>query len=247
MSRRPRNKHIQLTLDDARRPTGTHGGWRPNAGRPRTRNGVAHERRETVAARYPQHVTQRIESGVASLRKNELVALIRNAIGQSHGPEFRVAEFAIESNHLHMIIEAENNEARTRGLKGLGVRIARSVNRATGRSGPVFADRYHARPLKTPREVHNAIRYVLNNTRHHVPGLDAEPTWIDPCSSALWFDGWAKPIELDAWWKRVLIEQPSPTAKARTWLLAVGWRRHGLLHFDETPGRSSSVRRRGST
>jgi hypothetical protein len=144
-----------------------------------------------------------------------------------------------------MIIEATSNEARARGIKGVSVRIARSVNCGTGRSGPLFADRYHARPLKTPREVHNAIRYVLNNTRHHVPELEAEPTWIDPFSSAIWFDGWAKPIELDAWWKRVLIEQPPPTAKPRTWLLAVGWRRHGLLSFDEIPGRSS-VRRRGS-
>lgn len=242
MSRTPRKRHVQLTLDQARKPSGTHGGWRPNAGRPRTRAGVSHDVRQPVSATHPQHVTLRIVAGVSSLRRSKLVELIRDAIAQAHGPEFRVAHFVVESNHLHMIVEASSNEARARGLKGMNVRVARRVNRALDRSGPLFADRYHARALTTPREVHNAIRYVLNNTRHHVPELENDPTWFDPCSSAAWFDGWAQPIEADTPWKRELLERPAPTARPRTWLLSVGWRRHGPLRFDEVPGRSRGRR-----
>lgn len=60
--------------------------------------------------------------------------------------------------------------------------------------------------------------------------------WIDPCSSAAWFDGWERPVEADTPWKRELLEMPAPTVKPRTWLLNVGWRRLGLLRFDEMPG-----------
>src|SRR3989442_11957483 len=48
---------------------------------------------------------------------------------------------------------------------GLTIRIARAINRAVGRRGKVFADRYHAHILSTRREVANALRYVLENFR----------------------------------------------------------------------------------
>jgi hypothetical protein len=31
--------------------------------------------------------------------------------------------------------------------------------------------------------------------------------------------------------------RPSPVAVARTWLAAVGWRRHGLIGLNEAPAR----------
>ena len=54
-----------------------------------------------------------------------------------------------------------------------GISAARNINRELGertgdkQSDRVFADRYHARVLKTPRQVRNTIAYVLNNWRHH--------------------------------------------------------------------------------
>jgi hypothetical protein len=56
-------------------------------------------------------------------------------------------------------------------VRGLAIRVARAVNRALGRRGRVFADRYHARALTTPRAVRHALVYVLMNpeapTRRH--------------------------------------------------------------------------------
>ena len=216
-----------------------HGGWRPGAGRPRTRKGVSHDAREPIARSVPQHTTLRIADDVTSLRKRRLVKLIRESIAKAHKPDFRVAHFNVESNHLHLIIEAENNESRARGLKGLKVRIARRVNRPLGRRGSLFGDRYHTRALRTPREVRHAIRYVLNNAiRHGVAPSERDPTWIDPYSSAAWFDGWRARIEPDTWWKRELLAEPSPVARPTVWLLAVGWRKLGALAFDESPAGS---------
>lgn len=134
-----------------------------------------------------------------------------------------------------MITTAATKKALSGGVAGLEVRLAYRLNSALSRSGKLFADRYHVRYLKTPREVRNAIRYVLLNRKHH----DAEKTWakywIDPHSSAAWFDGWAEPIRGDELWKRELLAMDRPTEKATVWLLTTGWKRHGLLRFDEAP------------
>lgn len=80
------------------------------------------------------------------------------------------------------------------------------------------------RDLKTPREVRHALVYVLNNHRKH--GVDRD--WrLDPCASARWFPGWVSTIERS---------DTAPVVTPRTWLARWGWRRHGLLHFEEIPG-----------
>src|SRR5690606_25673201 len=132
----------------------------------------------------------------------------------------RIVHYAVLRNHLHLLVEAKDREALSRGLQGLGIRLARAVNRFAGRAGAVFGDRYHAHILRTPREVRNALAYVLNNARHHGIGR-LRRDWIDPYSSAAAFDGWLQPVSR--------VRFAIPVAQAHTWLLAKGWRRHGLL------------------
>ncbi len=69
---------------------------------------------------------------------------------------------------------------------GLCIRLARAINKACGRRGAVWGDRYHTHSLTTPRETRHAMVYVLMNFRKHHPH-DRRP--VDPCSSAPWFDG----------------------------------------------------------
>ena len=54
-----RKRHLQLSLDSARKPERTHGGWRPKAGRKRKRGATSHDARPEFAGRFPQHVTLR--------------------------------------------------------------------------------------------------------------------------------------------------------------------------------------------
>jgi len=77
---------------------------------------------------------------------------------------------------------------------------------------------------------------VLLNRKHHAAEQRFGRYWIDACSSAAWFTGWAEPTRADEPWKRELLGLPRPTAPPQTWLLATGWKRHGLLRFDERPG-----------
>lgn len=231
------NTHQQLTFTDARKPTG-RGGWRPRAGRPRGRRQVAHTARTEFPSRVPLHITLRLAGGVPSLRREELVRLIRGQIAQSHRADFRIIHFSVQHNHIHLIIEASGRQALARGVQGLKVRLARRLNRALGRAGTFFDERYHARPLRTPREVRNAVRYVLNNERHHAfeRGELLDPAWIDPFSSAPWFDGWATPLDARDDAVAFALTLPSPVAPPTVWLLTTGWKRHGLIATDEIPG-----------
>ena len=231
---KPRKNTAQLSLDEARKPEG-HGGWRPGAGRPRGRQTVPHDERPAFAARNPQHVTLRIKAGVGSIARDFLMKKIRPAIREAQGASFRIVEFNVLSNHVHLMIEAASQVALSRGVQGFSVRVARRVNRALKRSGKLFATRYHARALKTPMEVRNVLRYVLLNRKHHANGTKFGKYWFDPYSSAAWFTGWSTPMPRDTDWKRELLAEAAPTVPATTWLLTTGWRRHGTLRFDEAP------------
>jgi hypothetical protein len=114
----------------------------------------------------------------------------------------------------------------SRGIQGLAIRAAKAINRALGRHGRVWDDRFHAHMLKTPREVRNALLYVLNNFRKHMRGASG----IDPCSSGGWFAGWRE--------RSASKESMAPVAPARTWLARVGWLRHGLIGVAESPRRA---------
>jgi REP element-mobilizing transposase RayT len=230
-----RKRHIQLELESARRPDGKHGGWRRGAGRKGAKNTISHSTRPELAPAHPQIVTMRLHGDAPYIATDALLRHIRDVIAASHRPDFRIVEFNVLGNHLHLITEAAGKAALARGIQGFAVRLVRRINAALGRTGPLFAHRYHARALKTPREVRHALRYVLLNRKHHAAEKRFQRDWFDPWSSAAWFSGWARPFILDTHWKRELVAAPKPTADATTWLLTTGWKRHGLIDFDERP------------
>jgi REP element-mobilizing transposase RayT len=182
------------------------------------------------------HVTLR--AALRRLRSQFVFPTLRLAIARAtrRAPErFRIVEFSVQSDHVHLIVEAADKHALSTGVRGVLVRIARYVNDLLGRKGRFWADRWHCRALKTPREVRNAIAYVLGNFRKHAPG--ALPSGIDPYSSARWFEGYAAgngPLRFAV---RAPPESQSdpPVSVPRTWLLSVGWRRRGLLRPDDAP------------
>ena len=201
---------------------------------------MAHERRVRFAARFPLHVTLRVAEDVPSLRRRGPLRIIQQAIREAgHHLYFRVVEFAVIGNHIHLIVEADGAEALARGMHALEVRLAKRLNRFFGRRGKLFADRYHARHLETPRETRNAIRYVLSNQRAHEArrGQRLNRDWIDPFSSAFWFHGWKGRVRLHEPRQRDLLNVSRPTAAPTVWLLTAGWRRWGPLAFDELGGK----------
>jgi hypothetical protein len=226
-SRRP--KQLAFTMR-------THGGAREGSGRKRLapRPRVVHRRRPALDRNHPVHVTIRIRAGVPRLRARLPMRTIVDVLVAARGRfDLRVIQFAVLGDHLHFIVEAEGSASLTRGMRGLGTRLAIHLNRVFQRKGPLFDDRYHARAMKNPLEVRNGLVYVINNFRKHErqAGRKVAAQWIDPCSSAPMFDGWR---DRELFRRAVVLELG--LLPARTWLLAKGWRKHGLIAIDETPG-----------
>jgi REP element-mobilizing transposase RayT len=179
-------------------------------------------------------VTLKVRAGLPSLRTVALVReLERSFACACERGDFRLVHYSIQADHVHALIEAGSLDALSRGMKAVGARLARAVNRLFRRRGPVLAARFHLRILHTPREVRNALAYVLLNARRHAAKAGrtlARCVRIDPASFGAWFEGW-KDGGLRAF------ARASPVACARTWLLRLGWRRHGLIDPAEIPGR----------
>ncbi len=212
-----------------------HGGRRAGAGRKPNgdRAGVPHDPRAALAARFPVHVTTKLREHLPPLRRRDAYAALRTAFAAGCDRNgFRLVHYAVLNDHLHFVVEATDRTALSRGVQGLLVRIARTLNRLWKRRGRVFADRYHDHILRSPREVRNALRYVLGNARHHAAEgrMVAVPQAIDTYSSAPWFDGFRETIVV-----RGLQAVLRPVTDAHTWLLTIGWRRHGLLSVAEHP------------
>ncbi|HUS67635.1 MAG TPA: transposase [Kofleriaceae bacterium] len=188
--------------------------------------------------RTPLHVVVRCGEAVKGLRRLKVAAVLRTALRLGcWKEEFRVVQFSVMGNHIHLVVEADSAHALSEGMRAWTIRVARAINRALGRTGKVFPERYHAVRLRTARQVRHALCYVLQNARRH--GLDVPPGQPDPFSSAWWFDGWRHER-----WRAGLKPPPDgPTvAAAEGWLLTTGWRRWGAIGVEEVPAARREAR-----
>ena len=166
---------------------------------------------------------------VPRLRRHKLAAVIRRALIRGCNKEgFRICHFSIQSNHIHLVCEADHHVALARGMQGFNIRVAKGINKALARRGAVLEQRYSARHARSATQVRHTLSYVLHNARRHGARFEG----ADAFSSARYFDGWARPTGLpppdpdgNKW----------PVAPARTELLGKRWRFIGLIDPDEMP------------
>ena len=156
----------------------TWGGRRKGAGRKpvRARAGVVHRRRPVLKARFPVHVTWRMREGVWNLRTRRCFSALARAFwGGANRFGFRLVHYSVQGNHVHLLVEARDEKALSRGMNGLGVRVARGLNKVMRRRGKVLEERYHGHILRTPTEVRRARAYLAQNARRHYGHLAADP------------------------------------------------------------------------
>ena len=164
--------------------------------------GVSHLRREVLKRRFPVLVTMRVREHVWNLRSQRCFRALQAAFRKGRDRfGFQLSEFSVQGNHLHFIVEAEDEKSLARGVQGLTIRMAKALNRVMGRRGKVFTDRYHARILRSPTQTAYALRYVHTNYQKHMTKLGQflPAHFLDPYSSATRF--------------------PDLTQPPRTWLL----------------------------
>jgi hypothetical protein len=210
---------------------------------------MPHDTRAKVNPRYPLQVTIRAVPGLPSLRSARVFGTLRRAIARASVDRFRVIHFSIQQDHGHFIVEGDEARRARGGMHGLAIRLALAVNRALGRrKGKVVGDRYHVRPLTTPRLMRTSMVYVLLNFRKH---LNAS-AGIDPRSSGAQFSGWNRAglesadvaSAAGGATAHAAVGGLAATATPATWMATVGWRRAGgLLKVEERPGARRCRRR----
>ena len=90
----------------------------------------------------------KLAEGLPDLRHPRFKEALRRCLAGKNRSGFRLIQFSIQPNHLHLVVEAKDETALSRGVKGLA----------------------------TPREVRNALAYVRNNVRKHRTRWP-EPPW----------------------------------------------------------------------
>jgi len=184
-----------------------------------------HRTRPMHRAAEPVHVVLRTLPHVPKLRGFEGYRALCGALARISLSGFRVVHASMQENHFHFVVEADDKRTLSRGMQGLAISLAKRIHAEHGKrgrrdSGKVFAFRYHATPIRTPRQARNAIKYVLNNWRHHQAPASAYQA-LDPFATGYAFTGWSRPTGWYENWAGI------PSAPPETWLLKVGWQRGG--------------------
>jgi len=173
--KRARKVHVQLELQLKRDKNGQlRGGKREGAGRKRKpgRPAEPHGKRPVLQPDQPVHVVLRVLDDVRELRTRDMFMAVREAaIMTFHNMKCRIVHVSIQEGHLHLLVEADDTEALSRGMQGFKISAAKHINaaataRGRKRKGKVFADRYHAEIITCPTQAHHALSYVLKNASH---------------------------------------------------------------------------------
>jgi REP element-mobilizing transposase RayT len=212
-----------------------HGGRRPGAGRPRKphQHDAPHRKRPSLSPAHPVHVVLRTTAWTPRLRCGATYRALRRVLVRYLGrADFRVVHISIQRNHLHLLVEAKDRRALTRGMQSFAINAARAIQRGPGK---VFAYRYHATQIESARQARHALAYVLNNWRKHREDSRCAKTLaakLDPYASGLALAGWAQRLRF----RPPDDYHPLPVSLPTTQLLCFDWLQFGLVDLYEVPG-----------
>jgi len=213
----PRKKPKQLSIPETQPKKRKKGGGRKKI-HPHDTN---HLQRPTLG-KCPAHLTLRIKSFVPSLRTKKRFHFVQECLIFSQDLfGFRVIHFSVQTNHIHLLVEVDNNKQLERGMKSFSIRLAKKLNRELKRSGSIFAGRFDLRVLKSPIEVKRVLKYVLQNAAKHMK----KQFYFDCFSSSHYFLHWKKlvgfepriPLYPQDWFFMGTIRKP------HFWLARAGW------------------------
>jgi REP element-mobilizing transposase RayT len=191
----------------------------------------------------------RVVPAIGSLRNRLMYQALRYATiaaaagaeqrAETHGA-FRIIHISIQSTHVHLLVEADNKLALSRGMQSFQISAAKHLNRVASRDvikqggarrrGTVFPDRYYQEVIRNPTQARRSLAYVLNNWRKHredEASLEARSWKVDPFSTGALFAGWKERDAEPFLWKTPVTYEPLVVYLPSSWLLQKGWLRAG--------------------
>ncbi|HEY5951700.1 MAG TPA: transposase, partial [Kofleriaceae bacterium] len=133
------------------------------------RAGAPHKARPELKRYQPVHVVLRVVEAIGSLRKRHMYKALRDAtiavalreLNAKETGAFRIVHISVQRTHVHLLVEADNKMALSRGMQSFQISAAKHLNRAVSvkvvlrgrtarqramaarRRGTVFPDRFH--------------------------------------------------------------------------------------------------------
>ena len=164
----PKSQQLELYSKQRRsKRAELRAGWSkrgPRLSPTRKSSRVPHETRPEVNG--PLHVVLRIRRGLPGLRTPRALRRLERAFRA--GKEklgFGLVHYSVQHDHVHLVVEATSKQELARGMQGLNIRLAKTLNSPwSRRRGSVFAERYFALALTGIRQM---WRTVLGNGRKH--------------------------------------------------------------------------------
>lgn len=138
------------------------------AGRPAIHDkGIRHTCRPHIRMKTPLHLTIKVRSNKADIQNKIILKALHRAIMRARIKGLKVLHYALEYNHVHLLIEADNNKNLHKGMQAFGITIAKAINKFKRDKGAVYKHRYHFRQISSLRDFSNVLNYIFHNGIKH--------------------------------------------------------------------------------
>jgi len=138
------------------------------AGRkPKTDAGIRHTARPELERPSSLHLTVKIEKEKANLKNKFILKILKKAILNARRFNLKIIHYSLEFDHVHLLIEAENNIILGKGMQSFGVTFSKAINRHRNVSGQVYKHRYHFRKITSAKQLKNVMNYIFKNGVKH--------------------------------------------------------------------------------
>jgi putative transposase len=128
---------------------------------------------------YPHHVILRGNNRqeiFMSVADREFMRLVLVEEAKQHGVE--VHAYVLMSNHIHLLLTPQRDQALPRMMQALGRRYVRHFNLRHGRTGTLWEGRYRSSLIQTERHLLACMVYMdLNPVRAGLVADPAEHLW----------------------------------------------------------------------
>jgi REP element-mobilizing transposase RayT len=138
------------------------------AGRPAIHDpGIRHTERPLIKKPSSLHLTIKVEKIKADIKNKTVLSILKRAIQNARKQGLRVIHFSLEYDHVHLLIEAENNTTLGKGMQAFGVTFSKAINRVRKTTGKVYKHRYHFKAITSPKQLKNVMSYIFKNGVKH--------------------------------------------------------------------------------
>ncbi len=141
---------------------------RKGAGRPAFHDpGIRHTKRPYIKKPASLHLTVKVKKNKADIKNKSVLKILKRAILNARKQGLKVIHYSLEYDHIHLLIEADNNLVLGKGMQSFGVTIAKAINRLKKIKGGVYLHRYHLRIITGPKQLKNVMNYIFTNGIKH--------------------------------------------------------------------------------